>query len=41
MQMSEIKFSGIKTVTMFNKFRNTAIRESINIKSLFLQIERA
>ena len=31
----------IKGFTMFDKLRNTAIRESLNIESLLLQIERS
>ena len=40
MQVSEMKFmQKIKKVTMFDKHRNTTIRESLNIQSLFLRIE--
>ena len=38
---SEMKFlQTIKDVTMFDKLRNTAIRESLNIESVLLRIER-
>ena len=41
-QASEMKFlQKIKGVTMFNKHRNTAICESLDIKSLLLWIERS
>ena len=42
MQAFEMRFlRKIKGVTMFNKLRNTAIRQSLNIESLLLQIERS
>ena len=42
MQVSKTKFlRKIKEVTMFCKLRNTAIRESLNIESLLLRIERS
>ena len=42
MQLSEMRFSQkIKGITMFDKFRNTAIRESLNIESLLVWIERS
>ena len=42
MQMSEMKFLQKKSrVTMFDKVRNTVIRESLNIESLLLRIERS
>ena len=42
MQASEIGFvQKIKEVTMFDKVRNTAIQEALNIESLLLWIERS
>ena len=41
MQASKMRFSQkIRGVTMLDKHRNTAIRESLDIESLFLRIER-
>ena len=40
MQASEMRFlRKIKGVTMLDKLRNTAVRESFNIESLLLRIE--
>ena len=42
MQASKMKFlRKIKGATMFDKHRNTAIRESLDIESLLLRIERS
>ena len=42
MQAFKMRFlQKIKGVTMFDKLRNTAIRESLNIESLLLLIERS
>ena len=42
MQSSEMRFlQKIKRDTMFDKHRNTAIRESLNIESLLLRIKRS
>ena len=42
MQASETRFlQKIKGVAMFGKLRNTAIRESLDIESLLLPIERS
>ena len=42
MQASEMRFlRKIKGVTMFDKFGSSAIRESLNIESLFFRIERS
>ena len=42
MQAFEMKFlKKFKVVTMFDKLRNTAIRKSLNIESLLLQIDRS
>ena len=42
MQASEMRFlRKIKGVTMFDKHRNTAIREFLDIESLLLWIERS
>ena len=42
MQARQMRFSQkIKGVTMFDKLRNTAIRESLNIELLLLRIERS
>ena len=42
MQASEMRFlQKIKGVTMFGKLRNTAIRESLDVDSLLLPIERS
>ena len=41
-QTSEMRFfQNIKGVTMFDKHRNTAIRESLNIELLLLWIEKS
>ena len=42
MQASEMRFlRKIKSVTMFDIHRSTAIRESLDIESLLLRIERS
>ena len=42
MQASEMRFlRKIKGVAMFDKYRNTAIRESLDIESLLFRIERS
>ena len=42
MQASKMRFfRKMKGVTMLDKHRNTAIRESFDIESLFLRIERS
>ena len=42
MQSCEMRFfQKIRGVTMFRKVRNTAIQESLNIKSLPLRIEKS
>ena len=41
MQASEVRFlKKIKGITIFDKFRNTAIRESLNIESLITSSDR-